>query len=40
MTDTLAALNLPHSVEIQILKLLEQNARAPTADDLFRASDR
>ena len=39
MTDTLAALNLPHAVEIQALKLLQQIALAHTADDLFRAKN-
>ncbi|QJI39386.1 hypothetical protein HKK52_11140 [Pseudomonas sp. ADAK2] len=40
MDKALSTLNLPHGVEIQTLKLLQQIARAHTADDLFRASDR
>ncbi|AXI64376.1 hypothetical protein DLD99_01785 [Pseudomonas kribbensis] len=33
-------MNLPNAVQAQVLKLLAQIARAQTADDLFRASDR
>jgi hypothetical protein len=40
MDKALSTLNLPHAVEVQTLKLLQQIARAHTADDLFRASDR
>lgn len=40
MDKALSRLNLPHAVEIETLKLLLQIARAHTADDLFRASDR
>jgi hypothetical protein len=40
MNIGLAALNLPHAVQTQALKLLMQIALARTADDLFRASDR
>ncbi|WP_447891390.1 hypothetical protein [Pseudomonas atacamensis] len=40
VTDDVTAMNLPHAVQAQVLKLLAQIARAQTADDLFRASDR
>ncbi|WP_415763212.1 hypothetical protein [Pseudomonas sp. CP4] len=36
----LAALDLPHPVEREALRLLRQVAQAHTADDLVRASDR
>lgn len=39
VTDDVTAMNLPHAVHAQVLKLLAQIARAQTADDLFRASD-
>lgn len=40
VTDDVTAMNLPHAVQAQVLKFLAQIARAQTADDLFRASDR
>jgi hypothetical protein len=40
VTDEITAMNLPNAVQAQVLKLLSQIARAQTADDLFRASDR
>lgn len=40
LIDEIAAMNLPNAVQVQVLKLLAQIARAQTADDLYRASDR
>lgn len=38
--DPFAALNLPHAVRAQALKLLERIQQASTADELFSAADR
>jgi hypothetical protein len=40
MDNALAALNLPHAVQAQALKLLERIQQAHSADELWRASDR
>lgn len=37
--DSLAALNLPHAVPAQALKLLGRIQQARTADELFRTGD-
>lgn len=39
MDDALAALNLPHAVQVQALKLLARIRQAHSADELCRASD-
>ena len=40
MDNALAALNLPHAVQAQALKLLGRIQQAHSADELWRASDR
>ena len=40
MDNALAALNLPHAVQAQALKLLGRIPQAHSADELWRASDR